>query len=298
MYHVYLISFHASPRTLGIFIKGKNMSRQKSSLPIGVFDSGMGGLTVLKELKSLLPNESFLYLGDTARLPYGTKSKETVVKYALQMAELLIKKGIKLLVIACNTATMASLAILKKTHPELPIIGVISPGANAAAAAIKHHKKVLVLATEATVNSGIYSQAIKNINTSVEVCSLACGLFVALAEEGCITDDVSQVVIKKYLSQYNLNEFDCILLGCTHFPLLKADIQKYVGKEITIVDSGIETSKLVKEALDTLNINNRDDKNTLCFLVTDLPERFVRVGKMFLQSDIQMKDVEVVNPVI
>ena len=271
------------------------MARLTSSLPIGVFDSGMGGLTVLRELKKSLPNESFLYLGDTARLPYGTKSQETVVQYAMQMAALLITKGIKLLVIACNTATMAALDALQKHYPKLPIIGVIEPGANAAIKAAQTKKNVLVLATEATIRSNVYSNFITEREASVNVTGLACGLFVALAEEGFVNDEVANIVVKKYLSNLDVSKFDSVLLGCTHFPVLKLIIQSYMGEAVTIVDSAIETAKAVKEALTQADIQSKRSVSTICFLVTDLPERFTRVGQLFLQERIAMKDVEVVN---
>lgn len=271
------------------------MIRQKCALPIGVFDSGMGGLTVLKELKALMPSESFIYLGDTARLPYGTKSKDTVVQYAMQMAELLIKKGIKLLVVACNTATMASLDALKDSYPDLPIVGVIKPGASAAVSAVHRQKNVLVLGTETTVNSNVYTKTINQMDPDIAVANLACGLFVALAEEGCIQDDVAAAVVKKYLSNFSMFNIDCILLGCTHFPLLKQDIQKYAGKSVTIVDSAIETSVMVKRTLETLKLISDVPHVPTCFLVTDLPERFIRIGQLFLQQKIPVKNVEVVN---
>lgn len=271
------------------------MKRNTSSLPIGVFDSGMGGLTVLRELKKSLVNESFLYLGDTARLPYGTKSQETVVRYAMQMAELLIAKGIKLLVIACNTATMAALDALKKHYPNLPIIGVIEPGANAAIKAAQTKKNILVLATEATIRSNIYSNFIAVHEPDISVNGLACGLFVALVEEGFVNDEVAHVVVNKYLSNLDVTEFDSVLLGCTHFPVLKPIIQKYMGATVTIVDSAIETAKAVKAALTQADIQSKTPSASICFLVTDLPERFIRVGLLFLQERITMKDVEVVN---
>ncbi len=266
----------------------------KKDLPIGVFDSGMGGLTVLRQLKRSLPDESFLYLGDTARLPYGTKSRHTVVQYAKQMANILISKGIKLLVIACNTATTAALKELRAEHPELPIVGVIEPGAKASVDA-SSNSNILVLATETTVRSDVYRFTIESKINNVNITSLACGLFVALAEEGCINDDVTSVVIKKYLADVNFKKFDCILLGCTHFPVLKSAIQDYVGSNVVIVDSAIETAKEVKHLIETKELSSKLKLSNTHYLVTDLPERFIRIGKIFLQSEIEKINVEVVN---
>ena len=269
----------------------------KQELPIGVFDSGMGGLTVLRQLKKMLPDESFIYLGDTARLPYGTKSRHTVVQYARQMAKILISKGIKLMVIACNTATTAALEELKLEYPSLPIIGVIEPGARSAVdASLK--KNILVLATETTVRSDIYrltidSQIDSNLHQT-NITSIACGLFVALAEEGCIYDDVAKAVVKKYLSDFNFNNCDCILLGCTHFPVLKKVLQEYVGSNVVIVDSAIETAKEVKFLLDAKFLVAKSKLTKTHYLVTDLPERFIRIGKIFLKEEIKLINVEVV----
>lgn len=269
-----------------------NYKRQTYDLPIGVFDSGMGGLTVLRQLKLQLPNESFLYLGDTARLPYGTKSQDTVIAYAKQMAQSLVDKGIKLLVIACNTATTAALPVLQQLLPQLPIIGVIEPGAKAASQASKN-ERVLVLATETTVRSGVYNKAILANAPAFEVKEQACGLFVALAEEGCVDDAVCQAVIEKYIPRRL--EQDCILLGCTHFPVFKATIQAHVGKHVAIVDSAVETTKAVKQVLDNQKLHRLAvDKPTITYLVTDLPERFMRIAPTFLGEGLSESQVEVI----
>ncbi len=259
----------------------------KNDSPIGVFDSGMGGLTVLRELITQLPQESFIYLGDTARLPYGTKSAETIRHYAEQITAILIKKNIKLLVVACNTATSAALPYLRKCFPSLPILGVIEPGAIAAIDTTKNNR-IAVLATEATINSGIYEKTIQSFNPEVQVISQSCGLFVALAEEGCVDDDIAKLVVKKYLSSIknNSDKIDCVLLGCTHFPVLESIISEFLGPTITIVNSAKTTATAVKKQLDTLSLNSKMENRIVQFLVTDLPERFTRIGPLFLGRSI------------
>lgn len=267
----------------------------KSTLPIGVFDSGMGGLTVLKALKKQLPNESFVYLGDTARLPYGTKSQHTVVQYASQMASLLGDQGIKLLVVACNTASTAALPALQSLLPDLPVLGVIGPGAKAAVQQSKK-KNILVLATETTVRSGIYEKTIRELSKNCEVTSQACGLFVALAEEGCIDDDVTEAVIKKYLYDVFDKAHDCVLLGCTHFPVLGPALRRYFGHGVDVVDSANETAKAAFRILTQLDLLNAIEKgSTTRYLVTDLPERFKRIGELFLEHAIDIETITLVD---
>ena len=269
----------------------------KNELPIGVFDSGMGGLTVLRALKQTLPNESFIYLGDTARLPYGTKSADTIIHYAVQMAKLLVERNIKLMVLACNTATTAALPYLTKWLPDLPIIGVVEPGAKALAAATKNNH-VAVLATEATVNSGVYQKTIHKINPEIKVSIYSCGLFVALAEEGCINNEIALATAKQYLSPLANNAIvpDSILLGCTHFPVLTNSISMAVNNTISIIDSATATALTVAIALQKSNTQNSSKiGKKIQFLVTDLPERFVRVGKIFFGDTINSKAVELVE---
>ena len=260
---------------------------EKSKLPIGIFDSGMGGLTVLHELMKHLPQESFIYLGDTARLPYGTKSVETIRNYSRQMASALLEQNIKLLIIACNTATAAALTYLEELFPQIPIIGVIKPGAVAAINATKSNK-IAVLATEATITSGIYEQTLRTLNPDVRIVSQSCGLFVALAEEGCVDDELVEAAAKKYLLPVLNNgiQCDCVLLGCTHFPVLIKPIKRILGSAITVVNSAKTTAVAVAETLEKLNLKNGAEKSTTKFLVTDLPERFIRVGKIFLERAI------------
>lgn len=267
----------------------------QASLPIGVFDSGMGGLTVLRELANLFPNESFIYLGDTARLPYGTKSEDTVREYALTMARLLVQHGIKMLVVACNTATAAALTHLQQHFPELPIVGVIRPGANAAHAATQNNK-VLLLATETTIHSQAYHKILVSLNPELHIQAQPCGLFVALAEEGCVNDAVSAAVIQKYLAPHLDSQFDTIILGCTHFPVFADEIKQFIDRDITIINSAYETAKAVETLLKDLLLESpAQHERSIQFYVTDLPERFLRVSRVFLDFEISRSAVQVVN---
>lgn len=266
-------------------------------LPIGLFDSGMGGLTVLHELINQLPNESFLYLGDTARLPYGTKSQATVLHYAKHMTELLINRGIKLLVIACNTATAAALPELQRLHPELPIIGVVEPGAQAAIAATNNNH-IALLATETTIHSGVYQSALTALSPKVTISTQPCGLFVALAEEGCLDDEITESAVKKYLSPLigSPNQCDTVILGCTHFPALINPIKRFLGDSIQVINSAKATAEVVFDTLKQLNmITTQDMPPTQHFLVTDLPTRFQRLGEIFLQHPIEDTTIELVD---
>ena len=267
-----------------------------SSQPIGVFDSGMGGLTVLRALAQRLPQESFLYVGDTARLPYGTKSQETVKHYAEQMATLLINRGIKLLIIACNTATAAALPYLQHQFPEIPIIGVVEPGARAALQATRNNK-IAVLATETTIASGLYQNTLRDLNPTIDISMQACCLFVALAEEGCVDDEIAHLVAKKYLSAL-LNKsdpIDCVLLGCTHFPVLLPTLTALLPDTIHIINSAHPTAELAHLTLARHDLLNAASDPRITFLVTDLPERFIRHGKLFFGADIDPETVHLVD---
>lgn len=245
---------------------------------IGVFDSGVGGLTVLKEIVRLLPHEDSIYVGDTARVPYGTKSKETVTRYSLEITDFLIEKGIKLLVVACNTASAVALPALK-AHHHLPIIGVITPGARKAAATTKT-RKVGVIGTEGTIKSGAYEKAIKSIAQDIEVVSKACPLFVPLAEEGWTDNDVAVAAAERYLA--GMKGVDTLVLGCTHYPLLKEVISKVVGNTVNLIDSGEETAREVKRVLEEQGTLKDEDSGNRTFYVTDTPDRFVNIGLNFL----------------
>src|SRR5512146_2652664 len=215
---------------------------------IGIFDSGIGGLTVLKQIVATLPGENIIYLGDTARVPYGIRSPETVTRYSFENTSFLLSQEIKLLVVACNTASAISLEAVKKEYP-LPVIGVLEPGARAAVAATRSGK-VAVIGTEATIGSGAYEKAIRKIAPDAEVISLACPLFVPLAEEGWTDNDVARLVAEKYLSPLRGSGIDTLVLGCTHYPRLKPVIAGAVGPAVALIDSASETAKEVSDVLE------------------------------------------------
>ncbi|MCH9762702.1 MAG: glutamate racemase [Gammaproteobacteria bacterium] len=265
----------------------------KTALPIGVFDSGMGGLTVLKALRRVLPQESFIYLGDTARLPYGTKSLETIRQYAVQMARILVERQIKALVVACNTASMAALSHLQTMLPDIPVIGVIEPGARAAVRATKN-RQVMVLATEATVASGAYQNVIQAALPEVVIHARAGSLLVALAEEGMVQNDIARMTLQHYLSQCTTE--DTLLLGCTHFPVFKPLLSALLPKGICVVDSAEATADALKQALTQINgLNTRVSQGTVHYLVTDLVTRFESIGAFFLGEPLNHAAIELVN---
>ncbi len=266
---------------------------QKTALPIGVFDSGMGGLTVLRALREVLPHESFIYLGDTARLPYGTKSPETVRQYAMQMARVLVERQIKALVVACNTASTAALSHLQTMLPEMPVIGVIAPGAEAAVGATNNHR-VMVLATETTVASGSYQALIQEALPDAVIRAYSASLLVALAEEGMTDNQIVEVVLKHYLS--DRADEDTVLLGCTHFPVFKSRIQDMLPKDVHIVDSAEATADSLKQALIQTNLlNSKSSEGHVHYLVTDLVKRFEFIGETFLGEALNHTCVELVD---
>ena len=262
------------------------MSIAKKRSPIGVFDSGIGGLTVLKEILRESPNESTIYLGDTARVPYGIRSPETVVRYSFENTKFLSTKDIKLLVVACNTASSVSLDAIKSSI-SIPVIGVIEPGAKAAVAATKN-KKIGVIGTEATVKSGSYAKAIKFIDGDIEVFGLACPLFVPLVEEGWTEGGIATMIAERYLEGIKGRGIDTVVLGCTHYPLLKKVIAGVMEEEVKLIDSAIETSREIRTILEVLDLKSEEEGGSSReFYVTDSPERFVRVGEQFLGRRIE-----------
>ena len=248
---------------------------------IGIFDSGIGGLTVLKELAAALPRENTIYLGDTARVPYGIRSAETVTRYSFENTQFLLSQEIKMLVVACNTASAISLDAVKKEFP-LPVIGVLEPGARAAAAATRT-RKIGIIGTEATIASGAYEKAIRKLDPDIQVFSKACPLFVPLAEEGWTENDVAVLVAERYLASFRTSGIDTLVLGCTHYPLLKKVIGKAVGHGITLIDSATETAKEVASVLDKLKWQRPGRGPAVRkYFVTDTPARFENLGKLFL----------------
>jgi len=266
-----------------------------SELPIGVFDSGVGGLTVLKAIHAALPNENLVYLGDTARLPYGTKSPASIQRYATQAAALLQQQGIKLLVVACNTASAVALDVLRKSMAPLPVVGVVEPGAMAAVTAHPAGKH-LVMATEATVRLGAYSKAIRSRDPRADVREQACEMLVSLAEEGWSDGEIARSIVRRYLDEANEHDPDTIILGCTHFPLLRDTISEVAGPGVILVDSASTTADVVSAALETDGAKRVSDATgTLRLLATDGATRFARVGGQFLGQDLSHGDVELVD---
>jgi len=269
-----------------------------AELPIGIFDSGMGGLTVLRALRERLPCEHLLYLGDTARLPYGTNGSETVSRYAVQAASHLVECGIKLLVIACNTASAVAMPTLSKRFAPLPVIGVVEAGAGAAVDTSKSGH-ITVLATESTVRGGAYERAIKSRRADALVFSQTCSLFVALAEEGWTKGPLVEAVVREYLqpmlAEKKREGLDCVVLGCTHFPLLKETIAHVTGPDVALVDSSETVALAVENALRASMLARTSGRGDARYLATDGPERFARVGSLFLGKPISPRDVELVD---
>ncbi len=250
---------------------------------------------MLAALERALPHESFVYLGDTARLPYGTKSPASVERYALQCSAALIARGVKALVVACNTASSAALPALRREYPHLPVVGVIDPGASAAAAATRN-RRVAVLATEGTVRAGAYQSAIARIRPDIHVTAVGCSVFVALAEEGWGEGAVAELVARRYLgSLFDSSEApDTLLLGCTHFPLLRRTLERIVPSGVILVDSAHTTAVCVAGLLPASSASDNGRRATT-FLATDGPERFARVGSLFLDRLIDVSSVERVD---
>jgi glutamate racemase len=246
--------------------------------PIGIFDSGVGGLTVFREIARALPAHPLIYLGDSARVPYGNKSPETVVRYSLQAAQHLLERGIGMLVVACNTATAAALPTLQSTL-RVPVIGVVEPGARAAVAATKG--RVGVIATEGTVKSQAYTKAIRALNPNIVVIESAAPLFVPLAEEGWANTHVAREVAEIYLEPLLDAGIDTLVLGCTHYPILRGTIEQVAGEKVTIVDSAETTATAVREAI---GASSGDASHR--FLVTDAADRFRRIAGDFLEQEI------------
>ncbi len=267
-------------------------------LPIGVFDSGVGGLTVLRALQNALPNEHFLYLGDTARLPYGTKSPQTVRDYALNANEILVASGLKMLVVACNTASAVALEALQEKFYPLPVLGVITPGAKAALE-VEDRGPIVVLATESTARWHAYKEVLATLAPSREVIEWPCQLLVALAEEGWCEGELVEGIINKLLSplfeHMGSAQAACVLLGCTHFPVLKNAIAKSL-QPIPVIDPAHSLANEVFLVLQSQNLLRvLRTKATTQFMATDGIERFARVAQTFLGAPITSADVELVT---
>lgn len=254
----------------------------KDEASIAVFDSGVGGLTVLKEIRSLLPSENLIYFGDTAHVPYGTKSKKTVLRYSKDICDFLISQNVKAIVVACNTASAYALDDLKQIY-DLPLIGVIEAGAKKASRLSKN-KKIGLIGTEGTVKSASYLKALKSYDSQLEVYSRACPLLVTLAEEGRFEGDLVQLTLQTYLNEINQKKPDTLILACTHYPLFKKELQKYFKNRVQLVDSAIETAyhlKLTLEDEDLLR-SRSNTKSKLRIFSSDDPERLFQIGEWFL----------------
>ena len=265
----------------------------ENNLPIGIFDSGVGGLTVYRALHNRLPNERFIYLGDTARVPYGTKSLGTVERYAIENSQFLASRGIKMLVVACNTASALALPKIREKI-GIDVVGVIGPGGRKAVEITKHHEnpKIAVIATEATVMSNAYQIAIRRAGSAAEVIQTACPLFVPLAEENWTREPETFSIAHKYLNQIIEFKPNVLVLGCTHYPILRDVIQQTVGESVTLIDSGEATAEEVEIMLNDQGLANTEPisyhrERRLCddldhFYVTDAAERFSKVATRFL----------------
>lgn len=262
---------------------------EKRTAPVGVFDSGVGGLTVAREIMRQLPNENLVYFGDTARVPYGNKSRDNIIRYSRQIIHFLKTKGVKAIVIACNTASALALDVVREEE-ELPIIGVIEPGARAAVSATKN-KKVGIIGTEATVQSHMYSKVIKEMDPLVTVVGKACPLFVPLVEEGFAKHHVTEEIIDFYLASMKKEEdIDTMILGCTHYPLLRSRIKEYMGEKIQLVNPAYETAMDLKVLLEEMNMTNNtqeEEHGSYSFYVSDAADKFKQFANSILPYDIE-----------
>lgn len=263
------------------------------SRPIGVFDSGIGGLTVVKALQELLPNENIFYLGDTARIPYGSRSPSTVERYSMEMAEMLTSENAKIIVVACNSASSVALAKLKGNF-SLPVIGVIEPGAQAALAATRN-RHIGVIGTRATIRSGAYEKALRARDVDVRVSSRACPLLVPLIEEGLLDDEVTDRMIARYLTPMIADGIDTLVLGCTHYPLLSRAIAKSLGENVHLVDSAMNCAHAVRDLLDRQSLRaSSANAGALQVALTDAADNFLSVAREALRlqiGDVQLREV-------
>lgn len=256
------------------------------SRPIGIFDSGVGGLTVVRQVQEMMPQETVIYFGDTARVPYGTKSKETVTRFSVENIEFLMTHDVKLVVVACNTASSLSIDFLKKCF-RVPVIGVIEPGAKRAIRSTRNDR-IGVIGTRATISSGAYERAIKKIAPGKAVFTRHCPLFVPLVEEGWTDKAVVRDVAAIYLKPLKAKKIDTLILGCTHYPLLKNVIRKVMGTKVLLVDSAKEVAEEVKDILDASGLMNTGPRaKNHKFFVSDEPGRFIKMGEKFLKRRIQ-----------
>jgi len=265
----------------------------RESRPIGVFDSGIGGLTVVKALRDLLPNEKIFYLGDTARVPYGGKSANTVERYSLEMTNMLVDEDVKAIVIACNSASAVALPKLEKTL-SVPVIGVIKPGAQAAISATRN-RHIGVIGTRATIKSGAYEKALREFDPKISISARACPLLVPFIEEGWLEDKLTDQIIARYLEPLMRDGVDTLVLGCTHYPLLVRVISRFVGAKVELVDSAKNCAIAVQQLLDRQLLRaTTENSGSLEVALTDAPDNFLRVARDALQleiAEVQLREV-------
>jgi glutamate racemase len=260
--------------------------------PIGIFDSGIGGLTVAKRLSQTLPNENIIYFGDTARVPYGSKSNSTVIEYSLQDTNFLISKDVKAIVVACNTASSIAIPELKKQF-DIPIIGMIKPGA-VMAIEKSTNKRIGVIGTRSTISNKAYSSEINSIDPSADIYEKACPLFVPLAEEGWTDHKATFKIAEEYLQELKDLNIDTLVLGCTHYPILYNVIHKIMGDNVTLIDSGVAAARVVKEEIKNTDLENESGEiGAIEFYVSDIPTTFKEIAELFLGRPIA--DIKKVN---
>jgi len=253
---------------------------------VGVFDSGVGGLTVVKELMAHLPNESLIYFGDTARVPYGTKSAATVIKYSLQTIRFLLTQNIKAIVAACNTASAIALDIIKKEF-DIPIVGVVNPGAKAAVICTKN-KRIGIIGTQATISSKAYEKAIKTLDKDILTFGMACSLFVPLVEEGWVDNEIALKVAEEYLKEFDNKDIDTLILGCTHYPLLLKTISQVMKKRISLINPAYETAIKLKEVLKSNNILREEETlPEYKYFLSDVGTKFEKIANKCLKKKIE-----------
>ena len=278
-----------SDAVLGATVAEPRPVVDRSSAPIGVFDSGLGGLTVAHAIMRQLPAESLIYFGDTARVPYGPKSPDTVRRYSREISAFLIEQGVKAIVVACNTATAHALPTLRE-ELDVPVIGVVEPGARAAVRATRTGH-IGVIGTAGTIRSQAYVRAIHAVNPDLRVTALACPLFVPLVEEGWTNHEATHMVAEEYLAPFVKDPIDTLVLGCTHYPLLKPVIGEIVGRSVRLIDSAEETAADARRMLDANDLTAAAGEGAYRFVASDDPQQFLTLGRRFLGSAIERVEV-------
>ena len=262
------------------------MNFMEKEKPIGVFDSGIGGLTVVKRIASVLPEENIVYFGDTARVPYGSKSNDTVIEYSLQDAKFLMQKNVKAIVVACNTASSVAMDVLRKSF-NVPLIGMIEPGAQTAIKNTRNNR-IGVIGTRATISNKAYSNKIKELKPDIRVFEKACPLFVPLAEEGWIDHKATYEIAEEYLHELRDENIDTLVLGCTHYPILSGVIQEIIGEDVTLVDSGVVAAEMIRLELDRTDLHtNSNSAGNRELYVSDIPTKFKEVAELFLGNPVK-----------